>query len=549
MSRREGRDAALVIAHGTGVASGVTAARSRLGPGADIVVLAYGRAGAATPAEPGAEQLILPRLRPVELTSWLRRTRRRKFALGVVAQPFLTTSRARGALRLAPFVLGARSAIAVEQAAPVRPIRRSSALLDGASFVLLLGVSHAVSRLAEPVLRRVAAHWARRSAKDTVPGGSVLYLRTDVDLAQQPLTAGGSLSHTNGILRALRRRGSEVELWTTGDMAGEAAELPRRTLPVLQLGNLPIEIAELGSGLLQYWRFRRTPPPAFIYQRYSLNNLLGVLLSRRWGVPLVLEANASEVQWRTEWSSLVFPALAASCERAILQASDRVGAVSANAATHLRDMGAGDDVLRVVPNGVDVERFADAGPIDVPWPAAFIVGFAGLFYPWHGAALLANAFVALSRCLPEARLLLVGDGEEAPKVRSILQRAGVMDRCLLTGLVPSGEVPRYLAACSVLVSPHVRNDRFIGSPIKLWEYMAAGRPIVATRVAQLGEVLEDERTALLVEPDDAVSLADALGRLNDDPSLARRLGAAAQDEARRSHSWDARLELMIERRP
>ncbi len=537
----------LVIAHGTGVERGVEAARAVLGPDAEITLLSYGRAAQAVPHVAGAEPLAPPRLRPSEVVRWLRRVRRQRFAVGVVSQPFLTTSRARGALRLAPFALGAQSAVAVEHDGQARPIRLPSAVVDAAAFALLLGASHAASRMAELVLRRLAGYWsAHRATLGPIPvAGRVLYLRTDVDLVRQPLTGGGSLSHTNGIIEALRRRGSDVELWTTGDIAGEASTLPRRTLPVLPLGNIPVEVAELGSGILQYWRLRRTVAPAFIYQRYSMNNLLGVLLSRRWHVPLVLEANASEVQWRSEWSSLVFPALGVSCERAILQASDRIAAVSANAAGLLRDMGAVDGALRVVPNGVDVERFACARPAELPWPDAFVVGFAGLFYPWHGVGCLVQAFVALARRLPDARLLLVGDGEEAPRVRSILRDAEVDKLCLHTGLVPFDDVPGHLAACSVLVSPHVRNDRFIGSPIKLWEYMAAGRPIVATRVAQLEEVLENERTALLVDPNDSSVLVDALVRLHDDPALGSRLGVAAQNEARQLHSWDTRLEMTL----
>jgi glycosyltransferase involved in cell wall biosynthesis len=115
----------------------------------------------------------------------------------------------------------------------------------------------------------------------------------------------------------------------------------------------------------------------------------------------------------------------------------------------------------------------------------------------------------------------------------------------LPGIVARQEVPGYLAAADVLVSPHADLPDFIGSPIKIFEYMASGTPIVASHLAQLSEILTDEETALLVAPDDHVALAGALERLMVDSELGRRLAAAAQQEVRASHSWDARLAAIL----
>jgi glycosyltransferase involved in cell wall biosynthesis len=103
-------------------------------------------------------------------------------------------------------------------------------------------------------------------------------------------------------------------------------------------------------------------------------------------------------------------------------------------------------------------------------------------------------------------------------------------------------VPGYLAAADILVSPHAPVAGFIGSPIKIFEYMASGRAIVASRLAQIAEILEHEHTALLTEPGSAADLCEALRRLVDDSSLRARLGAAARDQARSRHTWDSRLD-------
>ncbi len=260
----------------------------------------------------------------------------------------------------------------------------------------------------------------------------------------------------------------------------------------------------------------------------------------------MLEANASEVTWREQWSSLVFPGLARATERLVLRASARVAVVSENAAADLRPQIPDDGRLRVVPNGVEVQSFAGAAPHALPFPSdAFVVAFSGLFYPWHGARYLAEAFRLLVAERPSSRLLLVGDGEDIVSVRSILKTELAEGTATITGLVPREEVPGYLAAAQVLVSPHAPGPGFIGSPIKLWEYMAAGRSIVATDVAQLGDVLRHGETALLVPPADPAALAEALAELHDDPDLRAALARAAGDEAARLHSWDARLEATL----
>ena len=104
-----------------------------------------------------------------------------------------------------------------------------------------------------------------------------------------------------------------------------------------------------------------------------------------------------------------------------------------------------------------------------------------------------------------------------------------------------------MASCDIVVSPHAPVEGFVGSPMKIFEYMASGRAIVASRLEQIGEVLEHERTAILVEPGDVTELAKALGRLADDPELRQRLGRAAQAAARERHTWRRRMEALLDR--
>ncbi|MDP8909312.1 MAG: glycosyltransferase, partial [Chloroflexota bacterium] len=340
---------------------------------------------------------------------------RRRYDVAAVCQPRLEVSRARGALLGVALAAGARAIAAIDpDRGAVRGISRTTALSDLLRFAALNVVARAAMPFATVAARALACMPVRLRAAAQQAGGSVAYLRSDLDLALAPLEAGGSLAHTDGILRALGRRPHDVELWSTGELAGMPAEIPRRTLPTVLRANVPWEVSELLSGLAQAVRLlREARPDAFVYQRYSLNNIAGVALARARGIPLVLEANASEARWREDWSKLQFPRFARACERLVLRHSDRIATVSENAARDLLAAGADPRRLRVVPNGVDVARFRAARPRELPFdPQAVVVGFAGLFYPWHGARWLAEAFALLHRSRPDARLLLVGDGEE-----------------------------------------------------------------------------------------------------------------------------------------
>ena len=139
------------------------------------------------------------------------------------------------------------------------------------------------------------------------------------------------------------------------------------------------------------------------------------------------------------------------------------------------------------------------------------------------------------------RLVFVGEG---PMTESIIQTSdqlGLRNRVTLTGAIDHDLIPDTLMALDVLVAPYPQTVDFYFSPIKIFEYMASGRPIVASSVGQVAEMLEHEKNALLVPPGDAAALTQALPRLKSDPELGARLAQAAQLEARANHTWTTRV--------
>jgi glycosyltransferase involved in cell wall biosynthesis len=169
--------------------------------------------------------------------------------------------------------------------------------------------------------------------------------------------------------------------------------------------------------------------------------------------------------------------------------------------------------------------------------------YAGQLYPWKGVGTLVRAL----ELLPDARLRIVGgltQGDpHTDALRRLAGQVGVIDRIEFTGFVPHAKVGSAISEAAVAAVPLPDNpmSRYFTSPLKMFEYMAAGLPIVASDLPALREVLRHEENALLVPPDDPSALADALRRLLSDANLADRLRTQAQADVR-GWTWSARAD-------
>jgi glycosyltransferase involved in cell wall biosynthesis len=377
---------------------------------------------------------------------------------------------------------------------------------------------------------------------------SLLYLRPSVGA---PSSVGGSVTHSHEVIRALKGHGIHVEPVTTDTSIAETTlhdpDPPCRwhVANVLRVFKALPASAGFGSDMALVRAALRTARATdLIYQRHARFSLAGALLARATGKPLFLEYNGSEEFVGRYWSPTPLKRQLAACERAALRGAARIFVVSEADRQDLIARGIDSQRIIVNPNGVAVERFAKGGGAGVRrrlglTESDFAIGFVGTFGPWHGAPVLARAFSLVAAEMPQARLVLVGDGPELEATRQQLAAHGVAKQAIFVGRVRPSEVPDYLDACDLLASPHVRlpdGVEFFGSPTKLFEYMASGKAIVASELGQIADVLEHGRTAWLVPPGDGNALAAAFRELATAPQLREELGASARRQAA-NHTW------------
>ncbi|MCC6173799.1 MAG: glycosyltransferase family 4 protein [Chloroflexi bacterium] len=199
--------------------------------------------------------------------------------------------------------------------------------------------------------------------------------------------------------------------------------------------------------------------------------------------------------------------------------------------------------MTVVPDGTS----APDGPLPPRDPSSRTVVYAGQLFPWKGVDVLLDA---LARTSEERLIIFGGRGADDPDLVALRARVsdlGIVGRVEFGGFVPHAQVRARIAGAGVAVVPLPDNlmARYFTSPLKVFDYMAAGVPIVASDLPSLREVLVDGDTALLVPPGDPGALAAAIRRLMVSPGLADRLRRTAFEQVR-DYSWDARAARIIE---
>ena len=174
--------------------------------------------------------------------------------------------------------------------------------------------------------------------------------------------------------------------------------------------------------------------------------------------------------------------------------------------------------------------------------------FVGGFWHWHGLDLLVDSFRDVAARVPNVQLVLVGDGPTRSALEERVAKQGLNEKVIFTGSVAHTMIPALLATANICVAPYPHfSVEFWMSPMKIYEYMAAGKALVAADIGLISEVIRDRETGRLVSPGDAQALANVLAELLLDPAQQKQLGENAQQKAILEHSWEryiAQLEAL-----
>ncbi|MEE2665966.1 MAG: glycosyltransferase family 4 protein [Myxococcota bacterium] len=341
----------------------------------------------------------------------------------------------------------------------------------------------------------------------------------------------GASNHLQAMLRAFCRLGHDVVLLTRRPGGPSPPELA--LVRVVELGKPPPSARGGAAGEQWLLDSNRALDSLLcglgdldlVYERHSLFAYAAMEHARTRNIPGLLEVNAPLVEEQERHRSLFDRSAAEAAAERACNAASAVLAVSSPLACRLRAQVAEPGRVHVVPNGVDLARFRAVSRAQT---RPFTVGFVGSLRPWHGLETLADAFGLLRARLPEARLRVIGDGPGRAALEQRLAGLDALDSSDFSGAIPQEEVPAALAGLDVALAPYPELDDFYFSPLKLYEYMAAGCAVVASEIGQVRDVIDHEVDGILVPPGDAEAIAHWLARLAGAPELRERLGANAR---------------------
>ena len=359
----------------------------------------------------------------------------------------------------------------------------------------------------------------------------------------------GAAIHVREVIRALAERGVTVELFALslgGDPPDDLAGVRVHAYADDPIG--PLEDREracLAANKALHDALDRSGPFDLVYERYSMWSYGGMEWARDRRVPGILEVNSPLIEEQAAHRELHDRAGADRASRRTFLAATAIVAVSRDVAGYVERFPEARGRVHVIPNGVDPTRFSPERVPTLPKSgAAFNIGFAGSLKPWHDLPLLLESFAAFRERHADAHLLVIGDGPERQRLEDETVRWGLDAAVTFVGSVAHEDVPGFLTSMDIAVAPYPADATYF-SPLKVYEYMAAGRPIVASRVGQLAELLRDGVDAILVEPDDSKALATAFERLYANPELRSRLGSSARSRAVKDFTWDSVVDRIL----
>lgn len=364
---------------------------------------------------------------------------------------------------------------------------------------------------------------------------------------------GGPRAHVLGTIGGFRQLGWKVDPFIIGDhvprswVASGSYEKKRGGIVKKAL----VDGVRLGMRFKNNVRVRRVlhNRPDFVYERFGCMQALG-LPFKRAGVPWVLETNALVFnEFKLDSSSVYFSRVARALELSAYRRCDALVCVSQK----LKDLviaeaGIPESKIIVLPNGVDTDFFYPAAADSSQDARVLSIGFVGTFFAWQALDLLLEAVHELRQRQVNLHVTLIGDGPERANLMRQAEHLGIQDHVLFAGRLPRDKIPAAMAEFDLGYSGHrpTSSGEMYMSPLKLYEYMAVGKPVIVSRHADSDELIADGDTGFTFVAGDKASLKQAIERALADRQAMPAMGRRARAVIEQNHSWKKRVETLIE---
>ncbi|MFQ5601702.1 MAG: glycosyltransferase family 4 protein [bacterium] len=378
----------------------------------------------------------------------------------------------------------------------------------------------------------------------------ILYFNYLYDSRQDSV---GANVHVNEFVTAMRACGYEIKsvnlnpmpVSTNGKMpiSGRIRQVLKKRLKryVGQLNqvlrNIPLFFRE--------WKILTEEKPDVLLIRYNMLNFSAPIAARLKHIPVVLEVNSPHAYERKNLVKDVWqvPFIPFWIEKLNMKLADKIITVSEPLKQYFVKCRIAEQKIRVIPNGVNTDRFSpDISALFVKQKynldGKLVLGFVGSFHYWHGIKNILKLIEFTCAKFQEVVYLLVGDGPLRKKAEEFAKKNCVEDKVIFPGYVPHEAVPTYVAAMDIVLAPYPRMDFFYFSPLKIFEYLSAGKAIVASNVGQISTLIRNGENGLLYEPDELMDFFDKTALLIQNPAIRNRIGENGRQTILQKYSWE-----------
>lgn len=366
----------------------------------------------------------------------------------------------------------------------------------------------------------------------------------------------GSTIKAVELLNALEKQGYEIkQYWLNAkpDVGQLESQLPSKAKNNLKrlfdrYLHEPNQIAKNLKYIVKEMAIVRKEKPDLVISRLDVYLFSTWFVTRFYRIPWIIEADSAEVyeyrKFYTHYKKL--PMVDSLIERFNIRATQEVFVVSNLVKKYYVDQGGDPRKIHVIPNGADEEKITPFHKNEdlleqYRLSGEIVIGFIGSFHYWHGIDNLMQIMKAILQTEKSVKFLLVGSGGVREKdLHEFVSKNGFQNSVIFAGLVPHEEMGKYVSIMDIVLAPYPYLDFFYFSPMKLYEYMAAGKAVVASNIGQIAEVIQNRVNGLLYDPDRVDEMVSGIKELVENEEFRLKLGQNARRDIETKHSWTMR---------